>query len=125
VTLHGGATLTEPPGGGQQRGGAGGAADRLEPAPVERQRGDVEHVEPLAGQGLEFRPGEARALRRIELGVLPGGEGDELEPDAPEPERVARLGDLHLGVPERGTDPVREAQVRGTHPVVEGGIRTW
>ena len=79
------ASVDEPAGGGAESLRVGMAALGLEPAPVERQRGRVEELEPVP-QEL-FRRGSPLPVE------LAGRQLDRLEAGAAEPERVVDLGD--------------------------------
>ncbi len=93
------------------------AADGLEVAPVERQGGEVERVEPQVGECL------GRRFARPSPRELPVGQRDELEADAPEEERMAALGQLHGYAGERGTVGSAHGHRRRRHAVPHRGVR--
>src|ERR1035437_9976856 len=93
MTLDGHAAVGEPAGGGEQPGGVGAASLGLEPAPVERQRGEVEDRQPFLGQPLQLR-----ALLALDLVV---GQRNEVEADVAEEKLVVTLRDRDLPVGER------------------------
>ena len=116
VALDDGTAITEPRGRGAQPLAVRRTADRLVPAPVERQRDRVEELEPAlleSAGGLE--------LRSSHLAV---GVGDELEPDAPELEGVSQLGHSYRlpseWLPVGAEYEIRNAQNWHKGPVARG-----